>query len=74
MLRCMKKILIGLQTTTKDSIHYDAQLKNNNKYFHNIVVLKPPLQNPLKLASWQFWQAQQHFQLKSNSNNLLSSH
>ena len=47
----MKKILIGLQTTTKDSIHYDAQLKNYNKYFHNIVVLKPPLQNPLKLAS-----------------------
>ena len=50
----MKKMLTGLQTTTTDSIHYDAQLKNNNKYFHNIVVLKSPLQNPLKLASGRF--------------------
>nr|POE70451.1 hypothetical protein CFP56_35605 [Quercus suber] len=50
----MKKMLTGLQTITTDSIHYDAQLKNNNKYFHNMVVLKPPLQNPLKLASDDF--------------------
>ena len=50
----MKKMLTGLQITTTDSIHYDAQLKNNNKYFYNIVVLKSPLQNPLKLASGRF--------------------